>query len=67
MNYSTQVEYEQALYIDELESTIDKTNNEELEADRRYAIAAARLLQVKEHKFTVKEVNKIKEQVLKLL
>ena len=69
MNYNTttQLEFDQALYIDKLEAAIDSNNDSELKEDRRYMIEILKVLGAFDKTFTDKEKKKIKEELIKLI
>lgn len=66
-NTTTQLEYDQALYIDKLESTLDEISIQELKEDRRYIIEVAKLLHNPKHGFTAKELKVINKNLIDLI
>jgi len=67
MEYSTQIEHQQGLYIQKLEEALSENSEHHLKEDRRYIIEVAKLLHNPKHGFTGKELKIINGQIIKLI
>jgi len=67
--YNTEVERDLALYIEKLETIIDKNDIECLKEDRRYIIELINVINTSKEQvlFTKAELKEIKEQLIKLI